>query len=176
MRSTNSTDVTKGKHLRPGGDPRRPTTGPGSPTGPDLLGVSIDPATQRTTFAYDEPVAAGPPAAGFLGFRSDATSVAGQGAAATNGAAATVAFGADIGSLVAYGQPYATVTDAAGRPNPNQSVSKDAQVAAPIPLPTPVPERARGSRRASESFRRRGRVTLRPRRGRQRGPAATSGA
>jgi len=154
----NSTDATKGSIYGQVAT-QTPNDKPGYTNGPDLLGVSIDPATQRTTFNYDEPVAAGAAAAGFLGFRTDATSVAGQGAVSTTGAAVTVPFGADIGSLIAYGQGYAVVTDAAGRPNPNQSVSKDAQVAPPVPLPTPVPGTARKKVSTSfKSFRRRGRT------------------
>jgi hypothetical protein len=152
---TNSTDATK-PSIYSQAATQTPNNAPGYTNGPDLLGVGVDPATQRTVFTYDEPVATGSDAGNYLGFRSDATSAGGTGAVATTGNTVTVSFGAAITGLIAYGQAYGAVSDPVGRPSPNQSVNTALQAAPP---PTPVPPSARKKVKSSfKTFHRRSRT------------------
>lgn len=134
---SNSTDANA-KSIYGDAATQTPNNTPGYTNGPDLLGVSVDAATQRTSFVYDEAVAPSTPSANFLGFRPDTTSGPGTGATASGGNGIAVIFGAGIGDYVAYGQNYGAVKDAIGRPSPAQSVSKDAEAQPTPPPPPPV--------------------------------------
>ncbi len=152
---TNSTDATKASIYAQAATQTANNT-PGFTNGPDLLRVGVDPTTQRTAFGYDEPVDPGASAAGFVGFRSDATSAGGVGAVSTTSSVVVVSFGAAINGLVAYGQGYNAVRDPAGRPSPNGSVNTALQVA---PTPTPGPKARTKVKTSFRSLRRRGRAT-----------------
>lgn len=132
---SNSTDDTA-KSIYGDAPTQTPNNSAGFTNGPDLFGVAVDAATQRTSFIYDEAVGTSTPSANFTGYRADTTSGTGNGATASGGNGIAVVFGAGIGDYVAYGQNYGAVKDAIGRPSPAQSVSKDAE-AAPTPTPTP---------------------------------------
>lgn len=125
----------------------------GFTNGPDLLSVSVDAATQRAVYNYDEPVAPSTPAGGFKAYRTDGTDGSGQGATSSSGNSVTVTLGSGIGDFVAFGQAYAGVRDAVGRPSPNQSVGKDLLQAAPT-NPTPTnPKPVRKKAKTMVSFR-----------------------
>ncbi|WP_354701165.1 hypothetical protein DSM112329_01472 [Paraconexibacter sp. AEG42_29] len=131
-----------------------PNNTPGYTNGPDLLNVAVDAATQRATFNYDEPVAASTPPSRFTAFRSDGTDAQGTGTTTSSGNSITVTLGAGIADFVAFGQGYGAVNDVAGRPSPNQSVSKDVE-AAPTP-PAPAPSAGKTKVKTSLSLRRSG--------------------
>ncbi|HEX6391775.1 MAG TPA: hypothetical protein VFZ89_20075, partial [Solirubrobacteraceae bacterium] len=152
----NSTDATKSSIYGQAATQTANNT-PGYTNGPDLRGVIVDPTTQRTSFVYDEPVAAGSGADAFFGFRADATSAPGNGAVSTTGPSVTVPFGAGIAAFVAYGQGYGAVADPIGRPSPNQSVSTALQVAPPPPPATGGAVRTK-VKTSFRSFHRRGRT------------------
>jgi len=123
-----------------------PHSAPGFTNGPDLLSVSVNTVTSRVTYTYDESVQATPPpaATALTAAAVDGSPITALGGVVVSGSTVTALFGPSLGSAVMFANPYATVFDKTGVPNPAQSVSTEVQqapapvVAAPPPPPAPT--------------------------------------
>ncbi len=118
-----------------------PNSRPGFTNGPDLLSVSVDAVTSRVTFTYDESVQdAPPPAAGALGAAAiDGSPIAAVGGVVVSGSSVTALFPPSVATAVMFANPFGTVFDKTGVPNPHQSVSTELQQAPPSPALSPPP-------------------------------------
>ena len=126
-----------------------PNSLPGYTNGPDLLSVSVNHLTNRVTYTYDEAVQdTPPPAAGSLTAAAvDGSPITPLGGIVVSGSTVTALFGPSVGAAVMFANPYATIFDKTGVPNPGQSVSTEVQqapavaptvAAAPPPPPPPA--------------------------------------
>ncbi len=113
-----------------------PNSTPGFTNGPDLLSVGVDTATSRVVYVYDEAVQATPPASAFQGAAADGAPINALGGVVVSGNTVTALFPSSVGSAVLFANPFNTLTDRTGRPNPHQSVSRDVE-AGPAPPQTP---------------------------------------
>jgi hypothetical protein len=113
---------------------------PGFTNGPDLLSVSVNALTSRVTYTYDERVQDTPPpaAAALTAAAVDGSPIAAVGGVVVSGSTVTALFGPALGSAVMFSNPYATVFDKTGVPNPAQSVSTELQQAPAVPPPPPA--------------------------------------
>ena len=116
----------------------------GFTNGPDLLSVSVNTLTSRVTYTYDESVQDTPPpaAAALTAAAVDGSPITALGGVVVSGTTVTALFGPSVGSAVMFANPYATVFDKTGVPNPAQSVSTEVQQAPPpvaVPPPPPPP-------------------------------------
>jgi hypothetical protein len=114
-----------------------PHSVPGFTNGPDLLSVSVNTLTSRVTYTYDERVqdTPPPPAAALTAAAVDGSPITALGGVVVSGATVTALFGPSVGAAVMFANPYATVFDKTGVPNPAQSVSTEAQQAPALPPP-----------------------------------------
>ena len=124
-----------------------PNSLPGYTNGPDLLSVSVNRLTSRVTYTYDEAVQdSPPPAAGSLtAAAADGSPITPLGGVVVSGTTVTALFGPSVGAAVMFANPYGTIFDKTGVPNPAQSVSTEVQQA-PAVAPT-VGARRRRRRR-----------------------------
>ena len=118
-----------------------PNSTPGFTNGPDLLSVSVDALTNRVTYTYDEGVEdSPPPAAGALGAAAiDGSPIAALGGVVVNGSRVTALFPPSVATAVMFANPFGTVFDKTGVPNPHQSVSTELHQAPPAAAPPPPP-------------------------------------
>jgi hypothetical protein len=139
-----------------------PNSVPGFTNGPDLLAVGVDPATSRVLFKYDENVeSTTPPAASaFQGAAVDGTAINAIGGVVVSANTVTALFPPSVASAVLFANPFNTVPDKTGRPNPHQSVSRNVQTAPapPPPPPAPLPPPAATKFKTTVTIHRRGRV------------------
>ncbi len=114
-----------------------PNSLPGYTNGPDLLSVSVNRLTSRVTYIYDEAVQdTAPPAAGALTAAAvDGSPIAALGGVVVSGATVTALFSPAVGAAVMFANPYATIFDKTGVPNPAQSVSTEVEQAPAVPPP-----------------------------------------
>jgi hypothetical protein len=114
-----------------------PNSLPGYTNGPDLLSVTVNRLTSRVTYTYDEAVQdTPPPAAGSLMAAAvDGSPITALGGVVVSGATVTALFGPAVGAAVMFANPYATIFDKTGVPNPAQSVSTEVQPAPALPPP-----------------------------------------
>lgn len=124
-----------------------PNSFPGLTNGPDLLAVAVDTATSRVTYKYDENVAeTAPPPSALQGMAVDGAAINALDGVVATGNTVSARFPASVASAVMFANPFNTLRDRTGRPNPHQSVSKALQagppappiVAPPAPPPPPV--------------------------------------
>ena len=137
-----------------------PNSSPGFTNGPDLLSVAIDAATSRVSYRYDESVQDSPvPAAGALQAAAvDGAPINALGGVVVSGNVVTALFPPSVGSAVLFANPFNSVADKMGRPNPHQSVSNIVQTGAAPPPPPPPPPPAAKQYKTSITIHRSGRV------------------
>lgn len=111
----------------------------GTTNGPDLLSVTVDGATNRVTYRYDENVAQTPGPGAFRAVTPDGSAIGSTGGVVVNDNLVTANFPGTIGSAVLFANPFATLSDKTGRPNPHQSTSNQIQTAPGQAPPTTPP-------------------------------------
>lgn len=107
----------------------------GTTNGPDLLGVTVDGATNRVTFRYDETVAGTPGAAAFRAVAADGSVINSTGGVVVDENKVTANFPGTIGTAVLFANPFNTLSDKTGRPNPHQSTSNAVETGPGTPAP-----------------------------------------
>jgi hypothetical protein len=114
---------------------------PGYTNGPDLLSVSVNALTSRVTYRYDEDVEGTPPpaASALTAAAIDGSPIAAVGGVVVSGSTVTALFGPSLAAAVMFGNPFGTVFDRTGVPNPHQSVSTELQPAPPTSAASPPP-------------------------------------
>lgn len=116
-----------------------PNAAPGFTNGPDLLAVGVDTTLNRVVYKYDENVIADtpPPASAFRATAADGTVIASTGGVIVTNNLVIANYPSTISTAVSFSNPFGTVTDRTGRPNPHQSVSNALEAAPGVTTPPP---------------------------------------
>lgn len=118
-----------------------PNAAPGFTNGPDLLAVGVDTSLNRVVWKYDESVQSAPaPGAGaFRAIAADASVIGSTGGVVVADNYVVANYPSTITTAVSFANPFNTVTDRTGRPNPHQSVSNQIQQGPPgVATPPPA--------------------------------------
>jgi len=126
------------------GSTSTPNASPGFTNGPDLLAVGVDAALNRVIWKYDEAVnSTSPPApSAFRVIAADRSEIGSTGGVVVGENLVVANYPSTITTGISFANPFNTVTDRTGRPNPHQSVSNQREPGAalpPAPTPTPTP-------------------------------------
>ena len=123
------------------GSTSTPNASPGFTNGPDLLAIGVDATLNRVIWKYDENVnSAAPPGAGaFRAIGADRSEIGSTGGVVVADNLVVANYPSTITSAVSFANPFNTVTDRSGRPNPHQSVSNAIQQGPPPTAPPPPP-------------------------------------
>lgn len=118
-----------------------PNASPGFTNGPDLLAIGVDAALNRVIWKYDEAVnSTAPPApSAFRAIAADRSEIGSTGGVVVAENLVVANYPSTITTGVLFANPFNTVTDRTGRPNPHQSVSNTIQPGAAPPVVTPPP-------------------------------------